>query len=94
MPPDTDIFMLREKEKQQKLQVFTILSSFWRFQTNFKLSHFKDRENNKHLKVHEKLTHSRKMIEGMKAGLKPDISDDENPDGDDVLTTVFFLQKL
>jgi hypothetical protein len=30
--------------------------------------------------VHEKLTHSRKLVEGMKAGLKPDISDDENPD--------------
>ena len=42
----------------------------------------KDRENNKHLKVHEKLTHSRKLVEGMKAGLKPDISDDENGDDD------------
>lgn len=56
MPKDTDIFMLREKEKQQKIQ---------------------ERETNKTLKVHEKLTHSRKLIEGMKAGLKPDISDDE-----------------
>ncbi len=42
----------------------------------------KDRENNKHLKVHEKLTHSRKLVEGMKAGLKPDIFDDENGDDD------------
>lgn len=62
MPADSEIFMLREKEKQQKLE---------------------DREKNKTLKVHEKLTHNQKLIEGMKAGLKPDISDDELGDDDD-----------
>ena len=56
MPPDTDIFILREKEKLQKLY---------------------DRERNKGLKVHEKLTHNQKLIEGMKAGLRPVILDDE-----------------
>jgi len=35
--------------------------------------------------VHEKLTHNQKLIEGMKAGLKPDISDDDLGDEDDVL---------
>jgi hypothetical protein len=39
MPADSDIFMLREKEKQQKLE---------------------EREKNKTLKVHEKLTHNQK----------------------------------
>lgn len=62
MPADSDIFMLREKEKQQKLE---------------------DREKNKTLKVHEKLTHNQKLIEGMKSGLKPDISDDDLGDDDD-----------
>jgi hypothetical protein len=59
MPADTDIFMLREKEKQAKL---------------------KERENNKHLKVHEKLTHNKKLVQGMRAGLNPDISDDDDKD--------------
>lgn len=62
MPSDSDIFMLREKEKQQKLE---------------------DREKNKTLKVHEKLTHNQKLIEGIKSGLKPDVSDDELGDDDD-----------
>jgi len=55
--------MLREKEKQQKLE---------------------EREKTKTLKVHEKLTHNQKLIDGMKAGLKPDISDDDMGDDDDV----------
>lgn len=63
MPADSDIFMLREKEKMQKLE---------------------EREKAKTLHVHEKLTHNQKLIEGMKAGLKPDISDDELGDDDDV----------
>jgi hypothetical protein len=42
------------------------------------------------LKVHEKLTHSRKLVEGMKAGLKPDISDEENGD-DDVRHFILIL---
>lgn len=33
--------------------------------------------------MHEKLTHSRKLVEGMKAGLNPDISDDEEGDDDE-----------
>jgi hypothetical protein len=37
----------------------------------------KERERNKTLKVHEKLTTNAKLLQGMKAGLKPDISDDE-----------------
>ena len=44
-----------------------------------------EREKNKTLKVHEKLTHNQKLIEGMKAGLKPDISDDDIGDDDDVI---------
>ncbi|RNA40802.1 Coiled-coil domain-containing 37 [Brachionus plicatilis] len=64
MPADTDILMLREKEKQQKIY---------------------EREMNKNLKVHQKLTHNRKMVEGMKSGLKPQISDDENDDDFDDL---------
>lgn len=47
------------------------------------MSDLKDRERNKTLKVHEKLTHNQKLIEGMKSGLKPDISDDEMGDDDD-----------
>ena len=43
-----------------------------------------EREKTKTLKVHEKLTHSQKLIDGMKAGLKPDISDDDMGDDDDV----------
>ena len=62
MPKDTDIFMLREKEKKEKIE---------------------ERKNNITLKVHEKLTHSRKLVEGMKAGLKPDISDDEKGDDEE-----------
>jgi hypothetical protein len=45
---------------------------------------FKEREKNTKLKVHEKLTHNQKLIQGMKSGLKPDISDDEIGDDDDV----------
>lgn len=71
MPADTDILMLREKEKQQKLA---------------------ERERNKNLKVHEKLTHNKKLIEGMKAGLKPDISDDEKGDDDEVIFILFKYQ--
>ena len=44
----------------------------------------KERQANKHLKVHQKLTHNRKLIEGMKAGLNPDISDDEKNDEDNI----------
>lgn len=62
MPADSDIFMLREKEKQQKL---------------------KERELNKTLKIHEKKTHNQKLIEGMKSGLQPDISDDDQEDDDE-----------
>ena len=44
----------------------------------------KEREQNKTLKVHEKLTHNQKLIQGMKSGLKPDISEDEDEEEDDV----------
>jgi hypothetical protein len=44
----------------------------------------KEKEKNKSLKVHQKLTHNQKLIEGMKAGLKPDISDDEIEEDDEV----------
>ncbi len=37
--------------------------------------------------MHEKLTHNRKLVEGMKAGLRPEISDDENQEGDEVSFT-------
>lgn len=41
-----------------------------------------EREKNKTLKVHEKLTHHHKLIEGMKAGLKPAVSDEEENEED------------
>lgn len=34
--------------------------------------------------MHEKLTNNTKLAEGMKAGLKPDISEDENEDDEDI----------
>jgi hypothetical protein len=40
----------------------------------------KERETSKNFKIHQKMTHNRKLIEGMKAGLNPDISDDEKKD--------------
>ena len=69
MPPDTDIFILREKEKQQKAL---------------------ERERNKTLKVHEKLTHNQKLIEGMKAGLRPVILDEDDKEDE----VVSFLDKM
>ena len=51
----------------------------------------KQREQNQTLKVHEKSTHNKRLIEGMKSGLKPDISDDERDDDDDVRFLVFYL---
>lgn len=63
MPPDTDIFLLREKEKLRKLE---------------------EREQMKHLKVYEKNKHNEKLVEGIKAGLKPKLSDDEVEEDDGV----------
>jgi hypothetical protein len=62
MPPDTDIFLLREKEKLKKLE---------------------ERDHMKHLKVHEKNKHNQKIVEGVKAGLKPKLSDDEVEEDDE-----------
>lgn len=92
MPPDSDIFVLREKEKQQKLKVTNCLSQIESFKTWInKIS--KERENNKTLKVHQKLTHNQKLIEGMKAGLKPDISDEEIEDDDEVNVSIWTSLK-
>lgn len=79
MPPDGDIFKLREKEKQNKLEVDSVKSAR---NANKLLKFFilKERERNKTLKVHQKLTNNTKLIEGMKAGVKPDISEDEKDD--------------
>ena len=87
MPADSDIFMLREKEKQHNLEVkFFEEINHWVFKID--TWNWKEREKNKTLKVHEKLTRNQKLIAGMKAGLKPDISDDDMGDDDDVL--IFF----
>lgn len=40
---------------------------------------------NKTLKIHEKTTHNQKLLEGMRSGLKPDISEDELDDDDEVV---------
>lgn len=64
MPPDTDIFLLREREKQRK---------------------FNEREHNKILRVHEKITHNSKLVDGMKAGLRPQVSDEEEAEEDDTV---------
>ena len=42
--------------------------------------------------MHQKLTHNRKLIEGMKAGLNPDISDDEKNDDDNQVS--FYRSKI
>lgn len=77
MPPDGDIFKLREKEKQQKLEVKFNLIISYTFSMPKVQYLFQERERNKTLKVHQKLTTNTKLVEGMKAGLKPDLSDDE-----------------
>ena len=84
MPPDSDIFVLREKEKQQKLKVTLIVYRKTNFLIQLCFDLLKEKEKNKSLKVHQKLTHNQKLIEGMKAGLKPDISDDEIEEDDEV----------
>lgn len=50
----------------------------------FASPHPQDREMNKTLKIYEKTTHNQKLLEGMKSGLKPDISDDDFDDEDEV----------
>lgn len=72
MPADSDIFMLREKEKQQKI---------------------KDREMNKTLKIYEKTTHNQKMLEGIRSGLKPDISEDEFDEEDESTTKNYQVKQ-
>lgn len=84
MPSDNDIFKLREKEKLMKQEVS--VSTFNKiYRTRYIIKNvflLKERERNKTLKVHQKLTTNTKLVEGMKAGLKPNISDDENEDDD------------
>ena len=77
-------FVKKKSKKRYKYIVFAKIEKYEK--CSFILTAFaliKEREDNKNLKVHEKLR-SRKLVEGMKAGLRPDISDDENPDEDDV----------
>jgi hypothetical protein len=44
--------------------------------------YFQERENNKILRVHEKITHNSKLVDGMKAGLRPQVSDEEEAEED------------
>ena len=39
---------------------------------------------NKTLKIYEKTTHNQKLLEGIRSGLKPDISEDEFDEEDEV----------
>lgn len=48
---------------------------------------------NKMLKIHEKSTTNQKLIEGMKSGLKPDISEDELDEDDELVANKNYQVK-
>ncbi len=43
---------------------------------------------NKTLKIYEKTTHNQKMLEGIRSGLKPDISEDAFDEEDEVSSQI------